>query len=92
MPASLQLWAVIYSMSLDFPHLTEYLQHLDGISFWVWHGRDLPGLAEAIGRTMLRAEWWQADDRGCSTSTILARAGSLTNEEMRGQLRDRAWS
>ena len=50
MPASLQLWAVIYSMSLDLPALPEYLRYLDGISLWVWHGRDLGALEEHVGR------------------------------------------
>jgi hypothetical protein len=50
LPASLQLWAVIYSMSLDLPDLPDYLQHLDGISLWVWHGRDLGRLEEHVER------------------------------------------
>jgi len=50
MPGSLQLWVVIYSMSLDIPNLPEYLEHVDGISFWVWHARDLPDLPEHVAR------------------------------------------
>ena len=50
LPDSLQLWVVIYSMSLELPHLSEYLQHVDGISFWVWHARDLPQLPEWVAR------------------------------------------
>ena len=56
LPDSLQLWVVIYSMSLEIPHsfqddiLSETLQHVDGISFWVWHARDLPHLPEWVAR------------------------------------------
>ena len=84
MPASLQLWAVIYSMSLDIPNLTEYVQHLDGISFWVWHGRDLPALAEQAercyalsgGKPMIVGLYFYNFGEG----------RPLTNAEMRGQL------
>ena len=49
-PRSLQLWVVIYSMSLEIPNLSEYLQHVDGISFWVWQARDLSQLEESAAR------------------------------------------
>ncbi len=48
MPDSLQLWLVIYSMSLKIPDLSEYLQYADGISFWVWHARELPQIRETV--------------------------------------------
>ncbi len=84
MPPSLQLWAVIYSMSLDIPNLAEYLQHLDGISFWVWHGRDLPALAEQVeqchtlsgGKPLVLGLYFYN----------FGQRQPLTNEEMRGQL------
>ena len=84
MPASLQLWAVVYSMSLDIPNLAEYLQHLDGISFWVWHGHDLPGLAKQAeqcyalsgGKPMIVGLYFYNFGQG----------QPLTTEEMRGQL------
>ncbi len=50
MPDSLRLWVVIYSMSLEIPDLSEYLQHADGISFWVWQARDLSQLEESVAR------------------------------------------
>jgi len=48
MPESLQLWVVIYSMSLGIPKISEYLRHVDGISFWVWRARDLSELEESV--------------------------------------------
>lgn len=51
MPDSLQLWLVIYSMSLDIPpNLSEYLQYADGISFWVWVGDELSQVPESMAR------------------------------------------
>lgn len=50
LPPSLQLWAVIYSMSLEIPNIAEFLKHVDGISFWVWHARDLPRLPQWVKR------------------------------------------
>ena len=50
MPDSLQLWLVIYSMSLDIPNLSEYLQYADGISFWVWAADELPLVPESMVR------------------------------------------
>jgi hypothetical protein len=44
MPGDLGLWIVVYSMSLGIPDLTDYLRHVDGVSFWVWHARDLPAV------------------------------------------------
>jgi hypothetical protein len=84
MPAALQLWAVTYSMSLDIPNLAEYLQHLDGISFWVWHGRDLPTLAAQVeqchalsgGKPLILGLYFYN----------FGQSQPLTNEEMRGQL------
>jgi hypothetical protein len=51
MPPSMKLWIVTYSMSLDIPNLAEYLQYADGISFWVWHARQLPSLPEYVARS-----------------------------------------
>jgi hypothetical protein len=50
MPGSASLWIVIYSMSLDIPNLEDFLKYADGISFWVWHARDLPELPEHLDR------------------------------------------
>jgi hypothetical protein len=50
MPGSASLWIVVYSMSLDIPNLEDYLKYVDGISFWVWHARDLPQLPEHLER------------------------------------------
>jgi hypothetical protein len=50
MPGCSSLWIVIYSMSLDIPNLADYLKYADGISFWVWHARDLPRLSEHLER------------------------------------------
>ena len=50
MPDDLGLWIVVYSMSLGIPDLEEYLRHVDGISFWIWHARDLPGVEESLDR------------------------------------------
>lgn len=50
MPQSLELWVVVYSMSLEIPNLSDYLEHVDGISFWVWHGSDLPNLQNYVDR------------------------------------------
>ncbi|MAG36220.1 MAG: hypothetical protein CL878_08245 [Dehalococcoidia bacterium] len=84
MPSSLQLWAVIYSMSLDIPNLAEYLEHLDGISFWVWHGRDLPTVAEQVERCRALS-----GDKPLILGLYFYNFGErqpLTNEEMKGQL------
>ncbi|HOT36264.1 MAG TPA: hypothetical protein PLT86_06335 [Candidatus Latescibacteria bacterium] len=51
LPPGMQLWIVTYSMSLDIPNLAEYLRYADGISFWVWHARQLPNLAEYVARS-----------------------------------------
>jgi len=50
LPDSMSLWIVIYSMSLEIPGLEDYLRHADGISFWVWHARDLPSLPSHLER------------------------------------------
>ena len=41
LPESMELWIVVYSMSLDIPNLADYLEHVDGVSFWAWHAREL---------------------------------------------------
>ncbi len=84
MPSSLQLWAVIYSMSLDMPNLAEYLRYLDGISFWVWHGRDLPTLAAQVEQCHTLS-----GDKPLILGLYFYNFGErrpLTTEEMRGQL------
>ncbi|MBI2191939.1 MAG: hypothetical protein HYU36_08145 [Planctomycetes bacterium] len=50
LPPSLQLWIVVYSMNLGISNLPDYLRHVDGISFWVWHAKDLPRIAEWVAR------------------------------------------
>jgi len=50
MPGSMQLWLVIYSMSLNIPNLEQYLRHADGISFWVWDPRELEQLPHSVSR------------------------------------------
>jgi len=50
MPGSMQLWLVIYSMSLGIPNLPQYLRHADGISFWVWDPKDLAQLPQSVRR------------------------------------------
>ena len=50
MPEGMQLWLVIYSMSLDIPNLADYLAYADGISFWVWQARELPQLAQSVAK------------------------------------------
>jgi hypothetical protein len=50
MPDSLELWIVVYSMSLDIPNLSEYLKHVDGVSFWVWSAEDLARLPDWVAR------------------------------------------
>lgn len=50
MPEDLGLWIVVYSMSLDIPDLADYLEHVDGVSFWVWHARDLPAMERDLKR------------------------------------------
>jgi len=50
MPATMKLWIVAYSMSLRIPDLADYFAHADGISFWVWNARELPGMAEYVAR------------------------------------------
>jgi len=46
----LQLWIVVYSMSLEAPGLSEYLRNVDGIVLAVWQSRDLPHLREWVHR------------------------------------------
>jgi len=50
MPDSLELWVVIYSMSLGIPNLSDYLEHVDGISFWVWRPADLAGMGDYVAQ------------------------------------------
>ncbi len=50
LPESFQLWIVVYGMSLDIPNLSEFLKHVDGVSFWVWNARDLPLMREQVAR------------------------------------------
>ena len=50
MPASMQLWVVIYSMSLGIPDLDDYLEHADGVSFWVWEPQNLPNLPSYVAQ------------------------------------------
>ncbi len=50
MLGSMQLWLVVYSMSLDIPNLRQYLRHADGVSFWVWDRRELEQLPQSVGR------------------------------------------
>jgi hypothetical protein len=48
MPDSLDLWIVVYSMNLSIPNLAEYLEHVDGISFWFWKAGELGGMREKV--------------------------------------------
>lgn len=50
MPASMQLWVVIYSMSLGIPGLDEYLEYVDGVSFWIWEPENLPRMATHVAQ------------------------------------------
>jgi hypothetical protein len=50
MPESAELWIVAYLHNLDIPDISEYLKLVDGISFWVWHGRDLERLDECTAQ------------------------------------------
>jgi hypothetical protein len=50
MPKSLELWIVVYTMNMDIPNLEEYLEYVDGISFWVWHAKELPQIPEHVAR------------------------------------------
>ena len=84
MPSSLELWAVIYSMSLETPILGEYLQHLDGISYWVWHGSELPRLVDQVEQC-----YALSGEKPLILGLYFYNFGErkpLTPEEMKGQL------
>lgn len=48
--ASIKVWGVVYSMSLDREGINDYLRELDVINLWVWHARDVVKLAEYVDR------------------------------------------
>lgn len=46
----LDLWGVVYSMSLSKPGLAEYVRELDVINLWIWHGEDTPFIAHYVAQ------------------------------------------
>lgn len=40
-PHPLDLWVVIYNQQLDHLPIQDYLQSIDGFTFWTWLGKDL---------------------------------------------------
>jgi hypothetical protein len=45
----LELWSVLYEHDLSLP-VQEYLRYCDVVTYWTWHARDLPRLAEGFAR------------------------------------------
>jgi hypothetical protein len=50
MPDPMQLWIVVYSMSLGIPDLDRYLEYVDGVSFWIWEPENLPNMTSYVAR------------------------------------------
>lgn len=42
------LWGVVYTMNFGRPNLDQYVECLDVINLWVWHGRDLADLEQHV--------------------------------------------
>lgn len=49
-PRALQVWGVVYTMNLDHPQLSEYLEHLDVINLWTWRAEELHELETNLTR------------------------------------------
>ena len=47
----LDFWCVLYAHELD-RELEKYLDYFDGITFWVWHSKDIPCAKESVKRLL----------------------------------------
>jgi hypothetical protein len=47
---SMEVWGVVYELSLDKDHLPDYVKELDVINFWTWHAEEVRQLEENIAR------------------------------------------
>lgn len=47
---AVKVWGVVYTMSLDRPHIDDYIRELDVVNLWTWHARDVVDLEKNVAR------------------------------------------
>ena len=43
-----EIWGVVYTMSLNRPGINDYIKELDVINLWVWHAKDVANIEEYV--------------------------------------------